>query len=105
MAASSRRRGSTRLTADIVRLAEGVVHVTSLGPVPVKGVAVACGGLRAARRGRAARHACRPAARSICAATAATSAAGDTYRATRSRSPPSSAWSRMRAVCRVALAG
>ena len=52
--------GSTRLTADIVRLAEGFVHVTSLGPVPVKGVAEACGGLRAARRGRAARPACRP---------------------------------------------
>ena len=31
--------GSTRLTADTVRLAEGFVHVTALGPVPVKGVA------------------------------------------------------------------
>jgi class 3 adenylate cyclase/tetratricopeptide (TPR) repeat protein len=31
--------GSTRLTADTVRLAEGFVQVASLGPVPVKGVA------------------------------------------------------------------
>jgi class 3 adenylate cyclase/tetratricopeptide (TPR) repeat protein len=31
--------GSTRLTADTVRLAEGFVHVAGLGPVPVKGVA------------------------------------------------------------------
>ena len=31
--------GSTRLTADTLRLAEGFVQVNSLGPVPVKGVA------------------------------------------------------------------
>jgi class 3 adenylate cyclase/tetratricopeptide (TPR) repeat protein len=31
--------GSTRLTVDTVRLAEGFVHVAALGPVPVKGVA------------------------------------------------------------------
>ena len=31
--------GSTRLTADTLRLAEGLVHVNPLGPVPVKGLA------------------------------------------------------------------
>ena len=30
--------GSIRLTADTLRLAEGLVHVTALGPVPVKGL-------------------------------------------------------------------
>ena len=31
--------GRIRLTADTLRLAEGLVHVTALGPVPVKGLA------------------------------------------------------------------
>src|SRR5262249_3757612 len=31
--------GTTRLTADTLRLADGFVHVKALGPIPVKGIA------------------------------------------------------------------
>jgi class 3 adenylate cyclase len=32
------RPGTTLMTADTLRLAEGYIEVTSLGPVPVKGL-------------------------------------------------------------------
>ena len=41
------RPGVTLLTADTLRLAEGYVEVTPLGPVPVKGLADAGRGVRA----------------------------------------------------------
>ena len=42
--------GSIRLTAETLRLAEGLVQVMALGPVPVKGAGGAGGGVRARRR-------------------------------------------------------
>ena len=45
--------GSIRLTAETLRLAEGLVQVNALGPVPVKGLDGARGGLRAGRGQRA----------------------------------------------------
>ena len=67
--------GSIRLTAETLRLAEGLVQVTALGPVPVKGLAEpvevfelvgarACARAPAGGRRAAGPHAlCRPAAR------------------------------------------
>ncbi len=84
--------GSTRLTADTVRLTEGFVHVPSLGPVPVKGVAEPVEVFEllgaAARRTRL-----QAAARSICARRPRPPPPAIPT-AKRSRSPPSSAWSR-----------
>ena len=44
--------GSTRLTGETLRLAEGFVEVVPIGPVPVKGLAESGRGLRAGRRRR-----------------------------------------------------
>ena len=58
---SSPSPGTTLLTADTLRLAEGYVEVKPLGPVPVKGLADARRGLRAGRaRARCARGSRRP---------------------------------------------
>ena len=53
------RPGSIRLTAATLRLVEGLVQVTALGPVPVKGLDGAGRGLRAGRARVAFAGACR----------------------------------------------
>ena len=51
--------GSIRLTPATLRLVEGLVQVNALGPVPVKGLRRAGGGLRAGRGQRPSGGACR----------------------------------------------
>ena len=51
--------GSIRLTAATLRLVEGLVQVTALGPVPVKGLSRPGGGVRAGRGQCGLRGACR----------------------------------------------